>query len=87
MKQAEELIAVAEKAVNYRQQALKVEKDKKVARLNIPIDILQAEADLAKSQADLYGAKQSHLSILSDVSIGKIITELLVKKIRGRFLF
>ncbi|MEO8239207.1 MAG: TolC family protein [Flavobacterium sp.] len=67
MKQAEELIGVAEKAVYYRQQQLKVEKDRNTAGLNKPVDLLQVEADLAKSQADLYGAIQSHRSSLSDL--------------------
>jgi outer membrane protein TolC len=60
MRQAEELIAVAEKAVNYRRQELKVAYDKRAAGLNTPINVMETEAAMAKAEADLYAAKQSH---------------------------
>ncbi|HEY8403113.1 MAG TPA: TolC family protein [Flavobacteriales bacterium] len=60
LRQAEELIAVAQKAVDYRKQELKIEQDKAAAGLNRPINLLETEAALAKSEADLYGAQMSY---------------------------
>lgn len=54
--QAKSLIEVAQKAVGYRKEALKIEEDKKIAGMNTPIQILNAEALLAKAEADLYAA-------------------------------
>lgn len=59
MKQAEELIAVARKAVGYRKAEWKVRQDRRDAGLAKPIELLEAEAALAKSEADLYGAIMS----------------------------
>ncbi|MHA3047673.1 TolC family protein [Riemerella anatipestifer] len=54
--QFEKLMNVAQKAVNYRKGELKIQNDKKTAGLNTQIDLLSAEADLAKAQADWYAA-------------------------------
>ncbi|MDR7132454.1 outer membrane protein TolC [Algoriphagus sp. 4150] len=60
MKQAEELIGVAQKAVSYRKAELKIELDRKETGLGKPINVLEIESALAKSEADLYGAVMSY---------------------------
>jgi len=69
MKQSQELISVAEKTVEYRKQELKVEQDRKDAGLATQIKVLETEAALAKSEADLYGAKQSYKVALSELNM------------------
>ena len=69
MKQAEELIAVAQKAVYYRKAELKIENDKKEAGLGKPINVLQIEAGLAKSEADLYGAMMSYKASYAELQL------------------
>ena len=60
LKQAEQLIGVAEKVVEYRRQELKIEQDKFNAGLNTQIKVVEVEAALAKAEADLYGAKMNY---------------------------
>jgi len=72
MKQAEELIAVAQKAVDYRNAELKLKKDRKETGIGKPIEILETEAALAKSDADLYGAIMSYKVALAEL---KMLTE------------
>lgn len=72
MKQAEELIAVARKAVDYRKAELKLKQDRKETGLGKPIDILETEAALAKSEADLYAAIMSYKVALAEL---KMLTE------------
>jgi len=69
MKQAEELIAVAQKAVYYRKAELKIEKDKKEAGLGKPVNVLEIEAELAKSEADLYGAMMSYKASYAELQL------------------
>ncbi|UZR98524.1 TolC family protein [Chondrinema litorale] len=59
MKQSEELVLVAKKAVSFREAELKIENDKKETGLAEPIKVLEIEAELAKSKADLYAAIMS----------------------------
>jgi outer membrane protein len=60
LRQAEQLIVVAQKAIDFRKQEYKIENDKQIAGLNRPINLLETEAALAKSEADLYGAQMSY---------------------------
>ena len=69
MKQAERLITVAQKALTYRKEELKIEYDRKESGLNTPLKVLETEAATAKAEADLYGAKQSHRIALSELKI------------------
>ncbi|MBP1650498.1 MAG: TolC family protein, partial [Bacteroidetes bacterium] len=67
--QAIALIAVAQKAVNFRQDELKIQQDKKDAGLNIEADLLTTKSTLAKAQADLLSAKLNYRIALSDLRI------------------
>ncbi|KAA9340381.1 TolC family protein [Larkinella humicola] len=67
--QATALIAVAEKAVNYRTQELKIQNDRKDAGLNTQADILTTKSLLAKAQADLYAAQLNYRLAQSDLKI------------------
>ena len=69
MKQAERLIIVAQKALTYRKQELKIEYDRKESGLNTPLKVLETEAATAKAEADLYGAKQSHRIALGELKM------------------
>jgi outer membrane protein TolC len=63
------LIAVAQKAVGFRREALKIQLDKSDAGLNTKVDVLNAKSSLAKSEADLYAAQLSYRLALSDLNI------------------
>lgn len=67
--QAAALIAVAQKAVNYRKEELKLQHDKNEAGLNIAADILQTKSQLAKAEADLLAAQLSYRLAGSDLKI------------------
>ena len=67
--QSKNLIAVAQKAVNFRKEALKIQLDKDDAGLNTKVDILNAQSSLAKSQADLYAAELSYRLAVSELNI------------------
>ena len=69
MKQAERLIIVAQKALTYRKEELKIEYDRRTAGLNTPLKVLETEAATTKAEADLYGAKQSHRIALSELKM------------------
>lgn len=67
--QAIALIAVAQKAVNYRQDEVKIQQDKQDAGLNIEADLLNTKSMLAKAQADLLSAQLNYRIALSDLRI------------------
>lgn len=67
--QSEKLIAVAQKAVNFRMEEIKIQSDKRSAGLNVKADILQAEVNLAKAKADLYAAELAHRLAVSDLKV------------------
>jgi outer membrane protein len=67
--QTKNLIAVAQKAVNFRREALKIQLDKSAAGLNTKVDLLNAQSSLAKSESDLYAAQLSYRLALSDMNI------------------
>jgi outer membrane protein len=67
--QTKNLIAVAQKAVNFRREALKIQLDKSAAGLNTKVDLLNAQSSLAKSESDLYAAQLSYRLALSDMTI------------------
>ncbi|MBQ0117242.1 MAG: TolC family protein [Flavobacterium sp.] len=54
--QAMQLVEVAKQARTYRTEELKIQKDRAFAGLNKPIDVLEAEANFYKSEADYYAA-------------------------------
>lgn len=67
--QAAALIAVAQKAVTYREEEMKLQEDKSDAGLNIAADILQTKSQLAKAEADLLAAQLSYRLAQSDLKI------------------
>ena len=72
MKQAEELIGVVNKAVDYRKAELRLKNDKKQTGIAKPIEVLETEAALAKSEADLYAAIMNYKIALAEL---KMLTE------------
>jgi len=72
IRQAQSLIAVAERAYTYRQQELKVQLDKKFAGLNTEADVLTTKSLLAKSEVDLFSAQLNYRLAVSDL---RILTE------------
>jgi outer membrane protein TolC len=67
--QAQALIAVAQKAVTYRQEELKIQEDKQAAGLNKSADLLNTKALLAKAGADMYSAQLYYRMAISDLNI------------------
>lgn len=65
--QATALIAVAEKAVKYRTEELKVQTDKQASGLNLEADILNTRSLLAKAEADLLAAQLNYRLAHSDL--------------------
>lgn len=67
LSQATALIAVAEKAVKYRTEELKVQTDKQASGLNLEADILNTRSLLAKAEADLLAAQLNYRLAYSDL--------------------
>jgi outer membrane protein len=67
LSQATALIAVAEKAVTYRNEALKIQQDKQASGLNIQADLLTTKSLLAKAEADLLAAQLNYRLAFSDL--------------------
>lgn len=65
--QATALIAVAEKAVKFRMEELKVQTDKQASGLNLEADILNTRSLLAKAEADLLAAQLNYRLAYSDL--------------------
>ncbi len=65
--QATALIAVAEKAVKYRTEELKVQTDRQASGLNLEADILNTRSLLAKAEADLLAAQLNYRLAQSDL--------------------
>lgn len=72
MKQAEELISVAQKAVNYRREEMKIEADRKETGLGRPVKLLETQAGLAGAEADLYAAQLSYKVAVAEL---RMLTE------------
>jgi len=69
VKQAIALINVAQKAVNYRKEELKIQQDKRNSGLNIETDLLNTRSLLAKAQADLLAAQLNYRLAVSDLKM------------------
>ncbi|ARS37550.1 TolC family protein [Pontibacter actiniarum] len=67
VQQARQLVAVARQAVQYREQELKLKQDRFDAGLILKKDVLESQAALAKSEADLYAARLGYRLALSDL--------------------
>jgi len=62
------LIGVAQKAVTFRRQEMKVLEDKQAAGFVLKQDILSTRSQLAKSESDLYAAQLSYRMAISDLN-------------------
>lgn len=67
--QAAELIGVAQKALDYRKEELKLQTDKKEAGMNLETDILTTKTLIAKAESDLLSARLNFRLTLSDLKI------------------
>ena len=63
------LINVAQKAVTYREEELKIEQDKQTSGLNTKTNLLDAQALLAKARANLLAAQLNYRLACSDLTI------------------
>lgn len=69
LKQAEELINVAGKVVEYRREDLKIQNDRRNSGLNLESDLLTVKAALAKAESDFYAAQLNYRIALSELKI------------------
>jgi outer membrane protein len=69
LKQAEVLINVAGKVVDYRKADLKIQTDKHTSGLNLVADLLSAKASMAKAESDYYAAQMNYRIALSELKI------------------
>jgi multidrug efflux pump subunit AcrB/outer membrane protein TolC len=69
LSQSLELIAVARKVIDFRNEDLKIQSDKQSSGLNTDSDYLTAKAALAKAQADLYAAQLNYKIAYTDIQI------------------
>lgn len=69
IRQAEALINVAKRSVDYRREEMKVQQDKSIAGLNTQADLLTTQALLAGSEIMLYSAQLSYLLAISEMKI------------------
>ena len=67
LRESAHLMEVAAQAVDFQRHNLDIACDKLDAGLNTRTDVLEAEAEFAKSEADYYAAKQSYLITLADL--------------------
>lgn len=67
--QSRELITVAQKVAEFRKEELKIQLDRKDTGLNPDSAYLDAEAAMAKAEADLYAACLSYRISLTDMQI------------------
>jgi outer membrane protein TolC len=69
LRQAEELISVAGKVVDFRRADLKIQNDKRISGLNLEADLLSARASMAKAESDYYSAQMNYRIALSELKI------------------
>jgi len=69
IKHAEALVDVAQKAVNFRQEEIRIQQDKNISGLNTATDLLNAKAMLAKAQSDLLAARMNYRIAVTDLKI------------------
>ncbi|MCC9138450.1 TolC family protein [Pontibacter silvestris] len=67
IRQAQAMVSVAQKAVQYRRQELKLKEDRLAAGLNLKKDLLETQATLAKAEADFYSAQLNYNLALSEL--------------------
>lgn len=65
--QSKSLIGVAEKALNYRREELKLQEDKQSVGMNLKTDLLTTKALIAKAEADVYAAQLAYILSVSEV--------------------
>lgn len=60
LNQTVELIRVAKKALDFRQEDLQIQSDRNQAGLNLEADVFSARAAMAKAESDYYAAQLNH---------------------------
>ncbi|UTA68692.1 TolC family protein [Emticicia sp. 21SJ11W-3] len=72
-RQSMALVNVAEKALQYRREELKLQNDRLAAGMNLKTDVLNTRALTAKAEADVYSARLAYILAISDINelIGK----------------
>jgi outer membrane protein TolC len=68
LKQSEELINVAAKALNYRREDLRIQTDKHNSGMSLEADLLAAKAAFAKAEADYFSAQMNYKIALSELN-------------------
>jgi outer membrane protein TolC len=69
VQQSTALIQVAQKAVRYRKEELKMKEDARLAGTLLKREVLATQADLAKALADLYAAQLNYRMAITALSI------------------
>lgn len=69
LRQSEELINVASKAVSYRKEDFRIQTDRHNSGLSLEADLLGAKAALAKAEADYLSARMNYRIARSDLEI------------------
>jgi outer membrane protein TolC len=69
LKQSEDLINAAGRAVKYRREDLRIKQDRRIAGLNTETELLEAEAAMAKAESDLFSAQMNYRIVLSELKI------------------
>lgn len=69
LKQSEELINVAAKALDFRREDLKLQSDRRETGLSLESDLLAAKAAFAKAESDYLAAQLSYRMALSELKI------------------
>ena len=69
IKQCEDLIKAAGKAVEYRSEDLRIRKTRNVAGMNLETELLEAQAALAKTESDYFSAQMAYRIALSELKI------------------
>jgi len=67
--QAVELISVARKVVDYRQEDYRIQKDRYEAGLSLEADYLTAKAALMKAESDLFAAQLNYRIVVTDLKL------------------
>ena len=68
LKQSEELINIAAKALNYRREDLRIQTDKHNSGMSLEADLLAAKAAFAKAEADYFSAQMNYKIALSELN-------------------
>lgn len=69
LKLSEELIGVGKKVMDYRNEDLKIQNDRRKSGLNLESDLLAARAAMAKAESDYFAAQLNYRTGLTELKI------------------